>query len=141
SVETNGGRELAYPFVDGGLERADGWPRRYLRSAPAGGVRSLPGFRARRRRPMRAQFRSMLVLGTSLLLLGSGCGTSGGGGQPDAGGALCTVSGVSVSGSSANIGPGGAVDLTATLNKTRSSRHRGGPRPGPPTRRGRPPHA
>ena len=67
---------------------------------------------------MRAQFRSMLVLGTSLVVLGSGCGTSGGGGQPDAGGALCTVSGVSVSGSSASVGPGGTVTLTATVTKS-----------------------
>ena len=69
---------------------------------------------------MRAQFRSMLVLGTSLMVLGSGCGTSGGGGQPDAGGALCTVSGVSLTGSSANVAPGGTVTLTANVTKTGS---------------------
>jgi hypothetical protein len=69
---------------------------------------------------MGTQFRSILVLGTSLIVLGAACGTSGGGGQPDAGGALCTVSGVSLSGSSANIAPGGTVTLTATVNKTGS---------------------
>ncbi len=61
-----------------------------------------------------------LVVGAGLLVLGSGCGTSGGGGQPDAGGALCTVSGVSVSGSSANVAPGATVNLTASVNKTGS---------------------
>ena len=61
-----------------------------------------------------------LVAGAGLLVLGSGCGTSGGGGQPDAGGALCTVSGVSLSGSPANVAPGATVNLTASVNKTGS---------------------
>jgi hypothetical protein len=70
---------------------------------------------------MRAQLCSMLVLGTSILVLG--CGTSGGGGnQPDAGNnALCTVSGVSLSGSPASVGPGGTVSLRATVNEATGS--------------------
>jgi len=61
-----------------------------------------------------------LLVGAGLLVLGSGCETPGGGGQPDAGGTLCTVSAVSLSGSSANVAPGATVNLTASVNKTGS---------------------
>jgi hypothetical protein len=60
------------------------------------------------------------VVGAGLLVLGFGCGSSGGGGQPDAGNSLCSISSVSLSGSSSSIAAGGTVNLTATVNKTGS---------------------
>lgn len=67
---------------------------------------------------MRARLALMVMVG-----LAGGCGTSGGGGnQPDGGNTVCTILGVSLTGSTATVTIGGApANLTATVNQASGS--------------------
>jgi len=66
---------------------------------------------------MRTQWRSGVALAAVLVL--GGCGGGGGGtGQPDAGNTpVCTISGVSLTGSAPSVAPSQAVNLTATVTQ------------------------
>ncbi len=64
---------------------------------------------------MRTRWMSGMALWTAVLVL-EGCG--GGTGQPDAGNAsVCTISGVSLTGSGSSVAPSQAVTLTATVTQ------------------------